>query len=135
MTNWRSNGYARYVKGETLQHIELVEWLNHVNIGLWIHYPAEGKRSKFEQFLWVLMGGKDSIPDFLFFDPIGRYKGLALELKDKGIEVYTKKNVPKAAYKKQHDTLEKFRKVGWKTTFASGRDEAIKVIKTYYKMQ
>lgn len=131
--SWRDNSYAIYIKGETKEHIELCEWLNHVNIGLWLHYPAEGKKSKFEQFLWKLMGGKDSIPDFLFFDPVGKYKGLALELKDKGIEVYTKKNVPKAAYKKQHDMLLEFAKRGWKTTFASGRDEAIKLIREYYK--
>lgn len=131
--DWRKNGYARYIKGETKEHIELCEYLDHVGI-FYVHVPSEGKRSKYEQFLWALMGGKKHIPDFLFFDKMGRYNGLALELKDKGIVVFTKKNVPKAEYKGQWEMLERFKGMGWKTTFASGRDEAIKIIKTYYKM-
>lgn len=131
--SFKDNGYSKFIKGETLQHAELVEWLTHVGI-FFVHPCGEAKRSKYENYLWTTMGGKSGIPDFLFFDKVGKFSGLALELKDKGIEVYTKKNVPKAAYKKQWEMLKEFEKRGWKTTFASGRDEAIKMIRTYYKM-
>lgn len=131
--SWRSNSYSRFIKGETKQHVELVEWLDGVGI-FFVHFPAEGKRSKFENYLWTIMGGKKNIPDFLFFDKMGRSNGLALELKDKGIEVFTKKGQPKAEYKGQYDMLETFKKKGWKATFASGRDEAIEIIKKYYKI-
>ncbi len=126
--------FKDHLTKEQAEHKKIVEWLRWVKPGLWFHAVNEGKRSKYEQYLWHIMGGSASVPDFLFFDPKGQYNGLAIELKPTGTKIYRNDGKPLADMVPQWEYLEKLKKCGWKAEFASGYDEAQKLIKEYYNI-
>lgn len=62
--------------------MDLVRWIDvkYPN-ALYTHCPNGGNRSLSEGIKFKLMGVKPGVPDLIFFDPIGIYIGLAIELK------------------------------------------------------
>lgn len=131
--SYRDNPFFKYLTPEQREHAALVYWMRYaLKQAKWHHTVNEGKRTPFERYLWDIMGGKKSIPDFLFTDPIGPYTGLALELKPTGAQIFRKDGKPLADKVDQWKCLEEFKERGWYATFASGIDEAMDIIKKYY---
>lgn len=131
--NWTKNPYYKYLTAETKEHAALVEWLNWAMFTEnWAHYPAEGKKSKFEQYLWSILGGKKNVPDFLFFDPRQGFNGLAIELKKTGRVIHNKDGSLRSDMVDQFDYLEKLKKCGWQTHLVAGKEPARQIIADYY---
>jgi hypothetical protein len=131
---FRDNPFSKHLTKEAREHASLVEWLRWVKPGLWFHTVNEGKRTAYERFLWSIMGGTSSVPDFLFFDPKGEYNGLAIELKATGTKIFREDGKPLKDMVPQWEFLERLKKCGWSAHFASGYDEAQKLIKDYYNI-
>ncbi len=130
----KANPFEKYLTKEQREHIRVCDWLRWVKPGLWHHYPAEGKKTPFERFLWAKMGGKSSVSDFMFYDPRHGFSGLAVELKATGETVYNKNGSIRADKVDQEKFLQDLRDRGWKATFAVGFDEAHKIISEYYSI-
>ncbi len=132
-TSWRDNPYFKKLGPETKEHGGLVEWIRWVKFTEnWFHYPAEGKKSSFEQYLWAIMGGTKNVPDFMFFDHHQGYCGLALELKNADRVIYNKDGSLRADMKDQFEFLERLKKCGWRTELVAGKEPARKIIADYY---
>jgi hypothetical protein len=129
---FRQNPFYKFLTKEQREHARLCEWLAWVKPGLWCHYPAEGRKTPFERYLWSIMGGKKSIPDFMFFTSKKGFNGLALEFKDTGTVVYKLDGTPRKDMIDQWKMLREFEKNGWKADFAVGFDEAQEMIKNYF---
>lgn len=75
------------------------------------------------------------LPDMLIFEPRGNYKGLFLELKREGEEVFKADGAPYAGHVyEQWKTLERLRMKGYCAEFAIGTTAAIAVIDNYMKL-
>ena len=133
---WQTNPFRKYLTPEQVDHAHLVDWLRWQKPhACWHHTVNEGKRTPFERYLWSIMGGKSSVSDFLFFDPRGGYVGLAVELKAEGEPIYRKDGKILADKRDQEKFLKDLEIRGWKTTFASGFNEAKKIIEEYYNLE
>lgn len=130
---FQNTGWAKFLTEEQREHGRLVELLGYKHRdALWFHAMNEGKRSKFEQWLWKIMGGQASVPDFLFLDPRHGYVGLAIELKPKETGIFRKDGAPYSDKVAQHDFLVKLQNRGWFATFACGCDQAWEFVEAYY---
>lgn len=133
---WTSNAYYKYLTDEQKEHASLVEWLNYVMFTTnWFHYPAEGKKSKFEQYLWAIMGGKKNVPDFMFLDHRKGFHGLAIELKKTGRVIHNKDGSLRADMVDQMEYLEQLKKIGWSTHLVAGKEPARQIIADYYNIK
>ncbi len=80
------SGYEKYLGPEDRLHISCLRWLTlqypHL---VWHHSPNEGKRSKFEQYKFKMLGGKAGFPDLIIFNRFsgGIIAGLVVEFKVK----------------------------------------------------
>jgi len=103
----RYNHYAKYVKGETALHVNIVKYLNLKSSSLAFHHsPNEGRRTPYEQYLLKNMGVSSGFPDFQIF---------CLNNKDNKIifvEIKYKDNVPTD---KQENWLSKLYSMGYLT--------------------
>lgn len=88
------------------------------------HHPNEGKKSKFEQFLYKILGVKTGMPDLLIFTPSKGFGGLAIELKVDGKK-------PTAV---QIECMADLRKCNWLVVVCWSIDEYIKTVNDYIKV-
>ena len=138
----KRNPYEKFLTIENREQKRCVEWLNYYpptkNV-LWFHPAGEGNRSAYERYLFSVLGGKRSVPDFLFFKRRGGYCGLAIELKpltdSKGVPtvVFNKDGSVRADKKDQWEFLLGLRQEGWSSNFAVGIDDFMKQVKTYFE--
>lgn len=125
--------YKDHLTKEQKTHAGLVQWLRwdgkyrKVN---WIHCMNEGKRTKFEQFLWNVLGGKEGVSDFLFFAKRNGYVGLAIELKAEGVRVYKRDGT--CNFPAQEKFLKDLEAEGWRASFQVGYDNAKAEIENYF---
>lgn len=132
----KPNPYKKFIKGEAAEHVRIVEFLRTyepVRDEIWFHPVNEGERSPFEQYLFGVMGGLESIPDFIFLSPRKGFHGMLLEHKKLGTVIYNKDGTPRAAVAKQHKLLKKLDSKGYFTDFTVGYDDCITIIKNYYE--
>lgn len=149
--NWRSKikkatgkpktgkSWMAMLGDETREHIAIVEeleiypWLKDK---VWWHYPAEGKKSKFEAWLFKVMGGKKSIPDFMFIEPRNGYSGLAIEYKKTGCKIFKPDGslYAGAHMKAQYDMLLKLEERGYKIHILEGVENFINAVKDYFNI-
>lgn len=121
----RNAGFYKFVKNEIAEHVAFANRLNldpRTKDLLWWHTPNEGKRSKFEQFLLKIMGVRKGVSDFIIIHQTGKYKGLIIEMKNKGVRTYKKNGDP--YFQDQHDFLKQMEKQGFMTCFADGCEDA-----------
>lgn len=129
---FKKNPYWKYVKNETREHYNFAHFIRldaRTKNLLWFHAPNEAKRTKFEQFLVKIMGVKKGVSDFIFLEPRGKYHGLAIEMKNKGVRVYKKNN--ECYFPTQEKFLKMCRNRGYKAEFAVGSEEAEKILIDY----
>lgn len=76
------NPYWKFIKGEKHLHAYCIDYMveNYPQI-LTIHCPNEGKRTPYEQYEAKVLGVTEGIPDILICRGVGKYHGLAIELK------------------------------------------------------
>lgn len=101
--------------------------VRHINAkwpeALYTHCPNGGKRSGRSAMNFLLLGVRAGVPDLMFFDPIGDYIGLAIELKSKkGVLSYA-----------QTQWLKKLEENTYRVAVLSDYDEAVKLIDNYYR--
>jgi len=79
------NAYYKYLLPEDHLQVLCNRILAYYPRLLWAHVPNEGKRSRFEQYKFKMLGGKSGVPDLLIFNSFEfegkQYKGCAIELK------------------------------------------------------
>lgn len=128
-----TRGFAGYLSAEQREHARLVEVMHgRYPKALWFHPMNEGKRTKFEQYLWSIMGGKKSVSDFIFFDQRHGYSGMAIELKTEAEKIFKKDGGVYSDKVDQHLFLEGLQNRGWYATFALGFQQAFDFVTAYY---
>lgn len=81
---------------------------------LCFHIPNEGKRTPFESYKFIALGGKAGLPDLMIPEII-----LVIEFKtDTG-----------RLSKEQVETLNEFTRIGWRAVVCRSYDEALEIIK------
>jgi hypothetical protein len=105
-------GFEKYLTHEDILQRECAAYLNHYRIPvLWMHPPNEGRRTKFERFKFLQLGGKAGIPDIMVFEARGGYHGLAVELK-----------VTSSATESQKKWHQELRTRGWRVEVIKNKD-------------
>lgn len=130
--------FESWLTAEQKEHRGVVKWLEllpELKEAVWFHYPAEGKKSAFERWLWSIMGCKKDISDFIFLEARGMYNGLVLELKASGVKVFTDKGPPMKRYQGQHEFLTKMKARGYFAEFAVGPDQFMNFVKAYFNIK
>ena len=141
------NPFDKFLGPEDHLHIQVVQYLQlqYPDV-FFIHTPNEGKRTKFEQYKFKILGGTPGVPDIMIYkfrydvkieqgvmpgttDDIPNFLlshydinvGLAIELK-------IKPNKPTPA---QLECLHQLEKAGWKTHVIYDFDDAKEIIDIY----
>jgi len=80
---------------------------------------------------------RKGVPDLMIFEPRGEYKGLFIELKAEGTTVFKKDGeiVSNKHFKEQYEYITMLNDRGYYATFASGIDEALKVINNNFDIE
>ena len=142
-----ANNFAKFLTFEDNEHIRVVNYINDkLSEVMAFHIPSEGKRSAYERFKYSLMGAKKGLPDFIFLHATYKdkeviYHGLAIELKSqehkriilKGKKAGTVVKTKGKLGDEQKIVLAKLNDIGYKAVCCFGSDEAITVIKEYFK--
>lgn len=146
-----ANPFDKYLTHEDLEHIRVVNFIrdNLLPDIIAFHVPNEGKKSAFERYKHSLMGALKGCPDFILMFPKYAsneskeviYHGLAIELKSQEYNRVVLKGkkagkIVKAVGKvsdEQKEVIKKLNLVGYKAEACFGADEAINVIKEYFK--
>lgn len=146
----RRNPFDKFLTFEDNEHIMVVNYVRgELPDIIAVHTPNEGKRSAFEQFKVSKMGIVAGFPDFAFFYPKYDnstpkqliYHGLLIELKapEHNRIIKKGKNAGKIVKtkgelsKEQEMVLAKLNKEGYMAVCCWGYEEAIKIIKEYFK--
>lgn len=127
----RKKTYNDLLKPEEKFQARLVSWIEDHPVlrhKFWFHYPAEGNRTKYEQFLWKVMGCKKNMPDLFFLEPTDTYTGLVMELKSEN--PYTRTG--KCKFRDQEKELIRLRERGYMAVFEYKYDEAKETIEKYF---
>lgn len=78
----RANPFAKWLKCETLLHVQCVSYLNSRQGSLAYHHsPNEGRRSPFERYIVSLTGVSKGYPDIMVYWHNNKVSPLAIELK------------------------------------------------------
>ncbi len=158
----RVNPFDKFLSVEDLEHIKVVRFMQEKLPDIvFFHVPNEGKKSAFERYKHSKMGALKGCPDFVFAYPkyihgfsvnsngvrkeehtLFRH-GLYIELKahEHNKIVKTGENTGKIKKVKgkisadQTEVLERLNKVGYHAVCCYGSEEAIAVIKEYFKKE
>ncbi len=88
-----------------------------------VHIPNEGKRTRFEQYKFKILGAVAGMPDVMIFDPKSNLSGLAIEIK--------------AGYNKptenQKKCLRELENRNWEVFWSNSLDEILDRIDNYMK--
>jgi len=116
---------------EAVEQIKVVEWCKttayrlhgttHYGVGLIIHIPNGGLRSRSEAARLKAMGVRSGVSDLFLPVPVPPHAGLWIEMKAQG----------GAVAPKQDEWLDLMRSSGYAAFVAVGADEAIALIKDY----
>lgn len=122
---FKKNPYFRYLTKEQKMHAAFMNYarLQYPN-ELITHYPNEGKRTKFEQYLIKVLGIKSGMPDVMVYKNNNKYCGLAIELK-------VGSNEPT---KNQMECLDRLEMNGWCTRVGYTLDSCIEELDKYMKI-
>lgn len=129
-----ANYYDKYLKDEQLLHIRIKNLLCEQPNCYFFHSADEGKRSKFEQYLFLKMcGNLKKLPDFICITPNNQYRGMVLEAKRE--TPFCKDGRLKAGehLEKQQQTLMVFSEMGWLSTFVWDFFQAQNIIYNYFQ--
>jgi hypothetical protein len=140
------NPFYKFLSVEDKHHVEVVSYVkDNLKDVICFHPVNEGRRSKFEQYKFSIMGALAGIPDFVFLHPkyendVLKYHGLVIELKapehnrivlkgkNEGRIVKSKGTLSK----EQKELIEKLNNIGFKSICCFGADDTIKEIKAYF---
>jgi hypothetical protein len=134
-----SNFFYKYLSKEDKLQNAVINYAEAKHKAMAIPCNTESKKSKFEQYKFLVMGGRRFTLDIFFPYPKGVYNGLFLELKADGQKIY-KKNGQFFAGKKgehirgQYERMLEHRLQGFKAEFAIGIDQAIIILDEYFKI-
>lgn len=129
----RKKTYNDYLKPEEKFQARLVSWIEDHPVlrhKFWFHYPAEGNRTPYEQFLWKVMGCKKNMLDLFFLEPNEEYTGLVLELKCEN--PYKKDGTCK--HKGQEAEIVRLRERGYHADFYWDYKQAKEIIEKYFDL-
>ena len=145
-----SNPFYKYLSVEDLEHVKVVNFMkSELPEVIFFHVPNESRKTPFERFKYSIMGNLKGIPDFIFLQPkdesieksLTLFHGLCIELKapEHKKTIKNGKSAGKVVKKigklseEQSLILQKLNGMGYKSVCCFGADEAISVIKDYFK--
>ena len=133
--NWTKNPYFKYLTKEDRLQRACIDYAMYKHGMKPIALNTEHKRSNFEAYLWVFMGGEAGTPDLFFPYPNSQYHGCFMELKTEGRTVFKKNgDIAKSGYKThkpQFDRLEAYRGRGYYAEFVFGFNDFKTKIDSY----
>lgn len=122
----KKNGFEKFLSEEDRLHNAIIQFiqLKYGRYRKFLAHPSnEGKRSSFEQFKIVYLGVSAGLPDLMMFLPMGKYNGLAIEVKARG----------KKPTQPQLDWLYNLEKhCGWMARWVDNIDDAMSTIDNYF---
>jgi hypothetical protein len=145
-----NNPFWKYLSVEDLEHIKVVNFMKaELPEVIFFHVPNESRKTPFERFKYSVMGNLKGIPDFIFLHPkdekieksLTLFHGLCIELKAPEHKIIIKKGKSSGKTVKkigklseeQSLILQKLKIMGYQSACCFGADEAISVIKEYFK--